>query len=34
MNTFLASTMADPPLNVDLNKQASAQETLKHNVPL
>jgi hypothetical protein len=23
MNTFLASTMANPPLNVDVNKQAS-----------
>jgi hypothetical protein len=34
MDISLASEMASPPLNVDMNKQASSLGELKHNVPL
>ncbi|KAJ6922233.1 hypothetical protein NC652_016027 [Populus alba x Populus x berolinensis] len=34
MDISLASAMARPPLNVDMNKKASSLVVLKHNVPL
>ncbi|KAJ6992732.1 hypothetical protein NC653_015978 [Populus alba x Populus x berolinensis] len=34
MDISLASAMARPPLNVDMNKKASSLGVLKHNVPL